>query len=381
MTENADNKLRDVNEALILGSLRQHELTEAAESLNVKLREEIAERKKVEAALLKSEARFRVLFELGPMAIYACDATGAIREFNRRAVEMWGRAPDIANADERFCGAFKLYRPDGSFMPRDDCPMADVLSGKIAEARDVETVIERPDGSRIPSVLNILPLISPTGEITGAINCFADITERKQAEAHQQTLSKEIVHRSSNLLAIIQSIATRSLSEERTLAEGREVLIGRLHALARSQTALITKNFAGAALTEIVQLEFEGFSDQVKATGPGLMLNARVAQTFALVLHELATNATKHGALSRPEGLVAINWVMEGEGAAARVKFRWQESRGPPVVPPIRGGFGRTLIEKHVAIELRASPTITFASTGLIYEIDALLSDLSLNTE
>src|ERR1035441_723028 len=88
---------RDLNEALLLGSVRQHELTEAAENLNAQLHIEITERKRAEAALRASEARFRVLFELGPVGIYSCDASGTLMEFNRRAVELWGGEPKPGN--------------------------------------------------------------------------------------------------------------------------------------------------------------------------------------------------------------------------------------------------------------------------------------------
>ena len=126
--------------------------------------------------------RYRTLFELSPVAVYSCDATGVIREYNGRAVELWGREPAAGDTDERFCGSFRLFRPDGSFMPHDECPMSEVVAGVIAEARDAEVLIERPDGSRITVVVNIRPLKNERGDIAGAINCFYDITARKETE-------------------------------------------------------------------------------------------------------------------------------------------------------------------------------------------------------
>ncbi len=134
----------------------------------------------------ESEARFHTLFELGPVAVYSCDASGVIQDFNRRAAELWGRQPAVGDACDRFCGSSKLFRPDGSFMPHEKCPMADVVSGKIAEARDLEVLIERPDGSQVSVVVNIRPLKNHDGEITGAINCFYDITDRKALEDAMQ---------------------------------------------------------------------------------------------------------------------------------------------------------------------------------------------------
>ena len=158
------------------------------------------------------------------------------------------------------------------------------------------------------------------------------------------------------------------------MTEARDVLIQRLHALARSQSLLINESFEGAPLEEVVRLEIESFSDRVRTTSPHVMLNTGVAQTFALVVHELSTNAIKYGALSRPGGQIAIHWAIEGVGSEAKFQFQWQELDGPPVVPPTHQGFGRTLLEKAVEQEFGGPPMISFAPEGLIYEINVPLS-------
>ena len=343
---------------------------------------DITERKRTEGALRASDERFRTLFEMVPSAVYSCDAQGVIQDFNPRATELWGRTPARGDNSERFCGSIRMFRPNGSFMPHDQCPMAWVVSGKMSEVVDEEVIVERPDGSRVTAVVNIRPLRNERGEVIGAINCAYDITERKHVEEHQRFLMGELAHRGGNLLAVIQSIVARTLIGAKPLPEERNTLTRRLQALARSQSALLSKGFQGALVTEIIRLEFEGFSDRVTAVGPNVMLNSRAAQTFALLLHELATNATKYGALSQPDkGQVDIHWSIEGEGEEARFRFQWRERDGPPVVVPTRKGFGSILLEKLAAQDFGTQPEITFAPEGLSYSIDASLPTMTAGNQ
>jgi PAS domain S-box-containing protein len=155
---------------------------------------DLRDRKRAEDNLRLSETRYRTLFDLVPVAVYACDANGVIQQFNRRAVELWGREPNIDIAKEKFCGSLKIYYPDGRFMPHKDCPMAKALRGERLAANDLEIVVEQSDGKRRNVVVAPRTLTNKHGEIIGAINCLYDITERKLAETALEK-SKELLEK------------------------------------------------------------------------------------------------------------------------------------------------------------------------------------------
>jgi two-component system NarL family sensor kinase len=144
--------------------------------------------------LRQIEERFRRLVDVMPVAVYVCDTSGIIQNYNRRAVELWGREPTLGDPADRYCGSLRLYSADGTLVPHQESKMAEVLRTGI-EARDLEVVIERPDGSRLTVLVNIVPLRNADGEMNGAMNCFQDITDRKRAQ--------EGLQRSERLLRLV----------------------------------------------------------------------------------------------------------------------------------------------------------------------------------
>src|SRR5215212_43167 len=154
---------------------------------------DITDSKQAEDALREAKERYRNLFDWVPVPIYACDANGLILEFNQSAVELWGRVPEKNNPEERYCGSFKIYYPDGRPMPHNECPMARVLNGETFQPHELEILVERPDGVRRNVLAHPWPVKNEYGEIVQAINCLYDITQRKQAEQalHQLNLQLE----------------------------------------------------------------------------------------------------------------------------------------------------------------------------------------------
>jgi len=129
-----------------------------------------------------AESRDQSRLDSDSTGVYTCDVAGVITYYNKQAAELWGRSPEIGETFEEFCGPHMLYRVDGSYLPHDQCPMADVLTGKVLGVFDGEVHVLRPDGSRVVVVVNISPLIADDGTIVGAVNSFYENPLRKHLD-------------------------------------------------------------------------------------------------------------------------------------------------------------------------------------------------------
>jgi two-component sensor histidine kinase/CheY-like chemotaxis protein len=177
-----------------------------------------------------------------------------------------------------------------------------------------------------------------------AVRLLAEVRERKQAEERLVILVQELTHRVKNLLSVFQSIASRTLTGERSLEAAHEVLMGRLQSLGNAHELLTEASWQGAELRDVVRAEIAGFSERVRISGPSVALGPSGVQTFALIVHELCTNAAKYGALSDAAGEVVAEWTLGGNGAESYMEFSWKERGGPPVAPSSFQGFGLSLI-------------------------------------
>jgi PAS domain S-box-containing protein len=237
-----------------------------------------------------------------------------------------------------------------------------VLQGDRVE---YETEIPYPDTAVRTVHVIYMPDKNERGEVVGWIGSIRDITDQKLAQRRERTLLLEVQHRSNNLLAIVQTIAHRSLTGEQSLHAARKTFESRLQALARANRQVTQSNWRGVALRDIIRLEMEPFGGRTSMEGADVVLGPRQAQNFSLAVHELATNASKYGALSNGVGNVGISWTVTS-GQTDKLKFCWREHGGPPVSKPVQFGFGTALLKA------------AFPDINLRYAPDGLICDIEL---
>jgi PAS domain S-box-containing protein len=198
-----------------------------------------------------------------------------------------------------------------------------------------------------------------------------DLTERKQAEEFQRLLLNELNHRVKNTLATIQAITWQTLRSARDLPSAREALDRRIHSMAQAHDLLTARAWTGANLADIVMRALDAFTPvQVDISGAAVDVSSKHALALSLALHELATNATKYGALSRPEGRVGVRWrVQEG-----LLHLEWEERDGPPVVSPTQKGFGSRLLEQLIVHDLGGGIKLNYDLSGVRCWITASLN-------
>lgn len=338
-----------------------------------KIARDITERKLAEARLKESERRLQELLAAIPAAIYTTDEKGKINYFNEMAVEFAGRTP-VLGSDE-WCVSWKLYMPDGTPLPHDQCPMAVALR-EGRPIRGVEAVAERPDGTRVPFIPFPTPLRDSSGRIIGAINMLVDLSERKQAETQQRLLLNELNHRTKNNMQVMQSLllnASRAAKSE----EARHVLeeaSGRIAAMAAAQRVLYATTDANrfsadeflGAVVETVQETLPPGVRIVRAPATGILSND-IAMPLALILNELLTNAAKHGitdpateiirvSLSESEGLFELR--VEDDGAGFELEAVRQKSSGLRLVI----GLARQLQGQIAVTKIPSRVTLRFSA-------------------
>ena len=203
-----------------------------------------------------------------------------------------------------------------------------------------------------------------------------DITERKRAEEHVRFVVKELSHRTKNLMAVVQAISLQTVKRSRDFEEFQQRFNARMEALGRSHDLLVDCDWRGVALEDLVHSQLEPFldlaSDRLTVNGPALLLTPKAVQELGLALHELATNASKFGALTVATGKIDITWTVDrGVAGTPRFVITWRETGGPPIGPPGRQGFGSTAITSALASSFKGKARLDYRPEGLLWELVA----------
>ncbi|WP_245283642.1 PAS domain S-box protein [Bradyrhizobium sp. URHD0069] len=280
-----------------------------------KIARDITERKEAQRKIQESERQLQELLAAIPAAIYTTDAEGKITYFNEAAVELAGRTPALGS--DEWCVTWKLYNPDGTPLPHDQCPMAVALK-EGRPIRNAEAVAERPDGTRIPFIPFPTPLRDISGKVVGAINMLIDISERRQAETQQRLLLNELNHRVKNNMQILQSLLFTSARRAKS-GEAREVLdeaSRRVSAMAAAQRVLYgTADANRFAATDFLQAVCQTVQQtlrpdiRIECQAASGVLSNDVAMPLSLILNELLTNAVKHGIRDRTNEAVRVGLI------------------------------------------------------------------------
>jgi two-component sensor histidine kinase len=220
------------------------------------------------------------------------------------------------------------------------------------------------DGSEFPVEIGLNP-VGEDGRLILAT--VMDISARKRAEEHQHLIIGELEHRTRNLLFVVEAIISSTLKDTRTVAEARDILNGRLKALSQAYALLADGAWGSASLAKILSAQSILDSERVTVEGCDIALAPRAAQQFAMIVHELATNAVKYGALSVPDGRISISGKTVRHNGDGSFVFSWKESGGPRVTPPTRRGFGSIILRE--AAQQFGTVTMDYLPDGLSYEI------------
>jgi two-component sensor histidine kinase len=305
-----------------------------------------------EELLRQEEARLRAVLDQMPVAVVLA-AIPSGRETYRNA------------------RARALLPPagDGSGEGDDPEPLAEPLRRAVAEGvatEGLELPLRRADGSETTLSVSAAAVAAAGGERM-AVAAFLDIGARRHAERQQALLTAELRHRVKNALAVVQAVAAQTLSHSETLDQFRQAFSGRLTHLARAQDALFDSADGAVELSALVASTVAPFGEIVRWQGPSVPLPAKQTLAMALVLHEMATNAAKHGAL-RPgaAGRVSIQWRLAEDGCVA---LAWEEVAERPVAESVRRGFGGKLIDRCVAHDLRGRAEQEMRREGLVWRL------------
>jgi PAS domain S-box-containing protein len=315
--------------------------------------------------LLIQQRNIRLLLETAQNGIVLVDDQGTIKMVNAATERLFGykRAELTGQSVEMLVPE----RQDDVHRKLRTTYQREPSARLMGEGRDLTG--RRKDGTELPVEIGLNP-VGQDGR-PAVLATVIDISARKLKDAHQQLLIRELEHRTRNLFGVVQAIATNSLKEAKTAAEGQYILMGRLKALSQAYRLVAGTGQQGASLAQLLEGQILVHSNRIEIDGCDLVMALNAAQQFALFIHELSTNALKYGALSASEGRVLISGTTDR--SAGVFTFRWKETGGPRIIAvPTRKGFG-TLMLIDAAKQFAERVSMDFEPDGLQYELQIAL--------
>lgn len=310
------------------------------------------------------KAGYRETFEYAGVGIAHVSPAGRFLEANTRFCEMIG----LERADlPKLSFQDITYRDD---VDRNNALLERLLRGEIPGYR-LEKRYVRTNGELLWADLTVSVVRDKGGKPARLISVVNDITRQKADEERLKYLTGEVSHRTKNMMAIVQALVRQAFSSSTPREEVRDALLTRLAGIAASQEALIHDHDRTSDLHELVNLQLAIFlsrgDPRLEISGPRIELGSAATRAIGMAMHELATNACKYGALSTPVGRVSIAWSVE----AGTFRMSWTERGGPPVIPPVRRGFGRGIVENLVATSTGGTVDLAFRADGIVWSLTA----------
>lgn len=364
-------ELKMVNSRLE-GEIASHRRTlDELEQARAELERRVAERT---SELEQATERFKLLFEHAPVAMIMVGRDGKVEQVNAAALTLFG-----ADREALIDASVEMLLPEASREGHPELRRAYSASPKarpMGGGRELHA--RRFAGEEFPVEIGLNPL---PGERHSVIASIIDISSRRKEEERMQIVMRELSHRSKNLLAVIQGMARQAIASSPSLADFEQSFRERLQGLSRSHDLLVGKSWAGASIRELVRAQLaiadRADSAALVVEGPEVVLSPEATQTLGLALHELLTNALKHGAFSRDDGKVRVSWEIFEQGGERNLRFEWRETVATVLGAPVRTGFGRTVLERVVPQSLRGKASVEFARDGLRWTLVAPLSTLT----
>ena len=334
---------------------------------------DITDRKQTEERLRDTTRRLNAVLNNASVAVFVMDEHQHCTYMNPAAEALTGYTLAETQGRPLHDVVHHTY-PDGRPFPIHECAI-DRAFPKNNKEQGEEVFIHK-DGSFYPIAFTASPIRNEDAKTIGTIIEVRDISSEKAAKERQALLINELHHRVKNTLTTVQSVMNFTMRTSDSMEAFQRGMSGRLSSLARSHTLLTDNEWAGADLQKIIRAELEPYDDGTRLAldGTEFHLPVDAAVPLAMVVHELTTNAVKYGALSVPDGKLAIGWRTEQTQTGTQLQLEWIESNGPPVAPPTRRGFGSTLLERVLGGQLGGTVDVNYPPEGARVHIRVAIS-------